>query len=197
VQLGKGVGAVADVERLAEMVVNERRRAAAADVESARLDFEDAEGHVREAIYEAYTKWDPARNSSLISYATWKARCALTDWFRDELGQFTPKALAWAISSEELLSHDDHDASNLDYDEVLRPSESRVYVEAALADATISHAIVLAEDADTRETLRQIVLPIACGYSHAEVAKFHGESEAWVSSQLRKLRTHDDLRVPA
>ncbi|MBA2741326.1 MAG: hypothetical protein H0U46_04885 [Actinobacteria bacterium] len=193
VQLGQGSGSVADVARLAEMVVNERRRGAEQDVESARLDFEDAEGHIREAIYSAYVSWDPARNPRLISYVTWKARLALTNWFRDELGQFTPKALAWAISSEALESSDYADETEQDV------MGKVVLVEAipAMAEGSFTHALVAIEDEEIRATLREVVLPIALGYSHAEVAVFHGQSEAWVSAKLRKLRLREDLRVPA
>lgn len=181
------------------MVVNERRRGASADRESARLDFEDARGHVAEAIYEAYTKWDPARNSSLISWVTWKARCALTNWFRDELGQFTPKAHAWAYSVDALddMTSTIGDDGEADVWDVIQPGESRVFVEAAMAEANLTHALVVIEDVDTRETLRNIVLPIALGFSHAEVGQLHGMTEAWVGARLRKLRERGDLRVPA
>jgi hypothetical protein len=198
-QLGRGKGRVVDVARLAEMIVNERRRGAVADRETARLDFEDARGHVAEAIYEAYTKWDPKRNPSLISWVTWKARMALTNWFRDELGQFTPKAHAWAYSIDALEDKRSLDGSEDEWadSESVTAGESRVDAAAASADANLTHVLVLIEDDETRETLRNIVLPIALGFSHAEVGLLHGMTEAWVGAQLRKIRTRGDLRLPA
>jgi hypothetical protein len=160
----------------------------------ARLDYEDAAGHVREAIVLAYYEWDFERNPSLLSHVTWKGRCALSDWFRDLLGRDTPKALTWALSSDAL----DEGHSTADSDD--EPSEDRsvtVGAVAALAEASLSHAIVLIEDEETRSTLREIVFPISLGLSHAEVAGLHGQTEAWVSSRLRKLRARDDLRLPA
>ena len=183
--MGRGRGSVRDVERLAEMIVSERRRGATADVESARLDYEDAEGSVREAIYGSYVEWDPSRNPNLISHATWKGRLALTDWYREQLGRDIPRAHAFAIDLDTLLADADDDA------------ETTVGATAAMAEASIAHALVLIEDPETRETLRSIVRPIALGFSHAEVAVMNGQTEAWVSSRLRKLRAREDLRTPA
>jgi hypothetical protein len=196
-QLGKGAGCVRDVARLAEMIVNERRRTAVADQESARLDYEDAEAHVAGAIYDAYVRWDPARNPKLISFVTWKARCALTNWFREELGQFTPKAHAWAYSMDALDNASVPEDGEYGDGETVVAGESRVDARTGSADASIMHALVLIEDDETRGTLRSIVLPISLGLSHAEVADLHGMTEAWVGAQLRKLRERDDLRVPA
>jgi len=178
---------VSDVEGLALTVVAERRRSASADVESARLDYEDAVGHVVEAIYAAYVEWDPTRNPSFLSWAMFKGRCALTDWYRDLLGRDTPKAHAWAIDLDSFTGDTDEDEVR----------ETNVRAPAALAEASISHAILLIEDEETSETLRAVVQLIALGFSHAEVAAMNGQTEAWVSARLRKLRTREDLRVPA
>ena len=195
-QLGKGSGAIRDVDRFAEMIVNERRRIAVNDQETARLDYEDAEAHVRMEIYDAYVRWDPSRNPRLISFVTWKARCALTNWFRDELGQFTPKAHAWAYSIDALDDKQEEDADEVAGSESIVIGESRLD-RASDEAASLMHALSLMEDEETRETLRTIVLPISMGFSQAEIAELHGQSEAWVGARLRSLRKREDLRVPA
>ena len=192
------MGAISDVEGLALAIVSERRRGArpvladrSIDASSegeavlARLDYDDATGAVTEAIVAAYVEWDPERNPSLLSHATWRGRNALTDWFREQLGRDTPKVHAWAIDLDSLSGTDEDD------------NETTVGAVVALAEASIAHAIVLVEDEETAETLRSIVLPITLGYSHAEVAGMNGQTEAWVSARLRKLRARGDLRVPA
>lgn len=202
VQLGSGRTCVSDVEALALTIVGERRRGSRPSLASgreidgsaedeavlARIDYEDAAGHVREAIVVAYYDWNPERNPSLLSHATWKARCALSDWFRELLGRDTPKALTWAYSSDVAPPDDE-----------IEDEERSVTIGAiaALAEGSITHALVVIEDEETRSTLREIALPISLGYSHAEVARMHGQTEGWVSSRLRRLRERDDLRIPA
>jgi hypothetical protein len=175
---------VSDVEALARTVLSERRPPHPEDDAPARLDYDDAVGTIVAAIYEAYVEWDPARNPSFLSHATWKARLALTDWYREELGRDTPKAHAWAYSVDALAEPDDSDRE-----------DTVIHAPVAMAEASISHAIVLIEDPETSDTLRRIAKPIAEGYSHAEVAAMVGLTEAAVSARLRRLRARADLRA--
>lgn len=200
---------VSDAEGLARSIVSERRRGVrpslrsgrtldgAAEDESvfARLDFDDANGSVVEAIYSAYVDWDPEKNPSFLSWATFKGRCALSDWYRETLGRDTPKALTWAYSSDVPIVEDFDDVNSPP--SASRDTDIRVESDAGFAEGSLMHALVLVEDEETSETLRDVALPIALGYSHAEVAELHGQSEAWVSARLRKLRARGDLRVPA
>lgn len=199
VELGTGRTRVSDVEGLALSIVSERRRGirpalaegreldAAAEAESvlARLDYDDATSHVQAAILAAYYEWDVDKNPSLLSHATWKGRCALSSWFRVVLGRDTPRALTWALSIEGMEEEDEEGR------------ETTVGATAAFAEASIEHAIVMIEDEEISETLRDVVLPLTLGYSQGEVAEMNGRTEAWVSSRLRKLRERDDLRIPA
>jgi hypothetical protein len=203
VELGTGRTRVSDVEGLALSIVSERRRGirpalaegremdAASEAEAvlARLDYDDATAQVTAGILSAYYEWDAERNPSLLSHVTWKGRCALSSWFRIALGRDTPRALTWALSLDGL--------SESDGDEEGEGRSATIGAVGALAEASIVHAIVLIEDEEISETLRDIVLPLAQGYSQGEVARMNGQTEGWVSSKLRKLRAREDLRVPA
>lgn len=183
---------VPDVEALALSIVRDRRRPAVGELsrDEARLDYPDAIGQVTEAIYAAYVDWKADRNPSFLSWATFKGRCALTDWYRDTLGRDTPKMLSWALSLDAIAEDEESDDGG-------ESRSSTVGAIAALAEGSLTHALVQIEDEETIETLRLVVLPIALGYSQAEVAELHGQSEGWVSTRLRRLRLREDLRIPA
>lgn len=190
---------ISDVDGLARSIVSGGRRgvrpslrdgrtvdaSAESEAAEARLDYDDALGHVTAGIYAAYVDWNPAKNPSLVSWATFKGRCAMNDWYRETLGRDTPKAHTWALSSDAMTVDDDEEVS------------VTVRAVAAFAEGSMTHPLILIEDAEISETLRLVVLPIALGYSHAEVAELHGQTEAWVTGRLRKLRAREDLRIPA
>lgn len=71
-----------------------------------RVDYEDAHGHLREAVYLAYRRWNPELGVPFLAWATFKLRSALSDWFRGELGRDTPKLMALAESYDSLLAND-------------------------------------------------------------------------------------------
>jgi DNA-directed RNA polymerase specialized sigma24 family protein len=180
---------VSDVQALAASIVTERRRGSSyVDLVSdgsrgsaSSIDYEDALGHVVEAIVAARAGWDPARNPSFLSYATWKGRNALSDWFRGTLGRDTPKAHAWAVPLDVGDPDDDEDV--------------RVFAPAAvaLAEGSIPHAVLALSDPEIAETLVRVVVPLAEGYSLAEVAEMLGETEYRVSARMRRLRARRDL----
>lgn len=173
---------VTDVVALADAIVAERRRSSVSDTETALLDFEDARGAVVEAIVAARVKWNPERTPSFLSFATWRGRNALSDWYRDQLGRDTPKAHAWAVSIDALAESDDGEERTV-----------RVGAAAALAEGSIPAAILAISDPEIADTLNRIVVPLSWGFSQAEVAAIIGEPESRVSSRMRKLRSRLDL----
>lgn len=71
-----------------------------------RLDWEDALGHLREHVFVAYSRFDPARRVPLRAWTTGWLRNRLSDWLRGEIGRNVPKLHATADSYEELLEGD-------------------------------------------------------------------------------------------
>lgn len=181
---------VGDVEALAASIVSERRHGSSyvalasdgARESAAALDYDDAVGAVVEAIVKARVGWDPARNPSFLSYATWKGRNALSDWFREQLGRDTPKALAFALPLDTIDSDDEADDVLL----TAVPAE-------ALAEGSIPFAVLALSDPEIAETLQEIAVPLAEGYTLPEVARMRGETEYQVSARMRRLRARRDL----
>lgn len=182
---------VSDVQALAASIVSERRRGSSyvdlvsdgSRASASSIDYEDAVGHVTEAIVAARASWDGERTPSFLSYATWKGRNALADWFRATLGRDTPKAHAWAVPFDPVGETDPDD------------DDVRVYAGAAeaLAQGSIPHAVLALSDPEIADTLLRVVVPLAEGYSLAEVAEMLGETEYRVSARMRRLRARRDL----
>lgn len=175
---------VSCVETLAVTILNERRRGAVADEATATLDLDDALGDVIAGIVAARTIWDPARSPSFLSFATWKGRNALSDWYRTQLGRDTPKAHAWSVPLDLTVSDDDETVSGA----------TTIAAPSAEAVASFEDAVVMISDPEIEEALRTIVVPLASGYSQAEVAEMLGRTEGWVGARLRWLRSRTDLR---
>lgn len=84
---------VTDVLQLARTVLNRMVRST-----PAHLDYDDALGHMYEAVWKLYLRWEPGRGVTFTAYASGLLPGKFVDWQRSVLGRDDPKPLAHAVS---------------------------------------------------------------------------------------------------
>ncbi len=102
---------VTDVEQLCRTVLERARRTGQVpDL----ADLDDALGHLSEAAWKLYLRWEPSRGVSFTAYASGLLPNKLKDWQRTTLGRDEPKPLATALSLDAPVGDlDDASASGL------------------------------------------------------------------------------------
>lgn len=178
---------VTDALQLARSVLQAPRRATAAATE--KLEAEELELQLYEQVWKIYRAWDG--RGTFLGYATMQLRRARANWYRDELGRDLPKAHAVASSLDALLENtdDDHDPEDGEQALWMAPVCHLEHDLATTAD------LDFALDAEGRKIMRGVVTLIEAGCSYSEIAEFTGESAAWVSAQVGRVR--DQLRPGA
>lgn len=87
---------VTDAENLAKSILDRQLRARGNPLNAG--EYEDALALTKAELVDLYVAWDPDRGVRFTAYATGLLRLRVNNWWRQELGNKTPKAHFGALS---------------------------------------------------------------------------------------------------